>query len=58
MPPQLLGILPNNTGGFGAVEPAARVFARNELVPLQGQFMAINDWLGAEVVGFDGYVLA
>lgn len=58
VPPQLLGILPNNTGGFGAVEPAARVFARNELVPLQGQFMAINDWLGAEVVGFDGYVLA
>ena len=38
VPPQLMGILPNNAGGFGAVEPAARVFARNELVPLQAQF--------------------
>ena len=30
VPPQLLGIMPNSTGGFGAVEPAARVFAQNE----------------------------
>ena len=57
VPPQLLGIMPNNTGGFGAVEPAARVFARNELVPLQSQFLAINDWAGQEVVKFDDYVL-
>lgn len=58
VPPQLLGIMPNNTGGFGAVEPAARVFARNELVPLQSQFLAINDWLGEEVVKFNPYELA
>ncbi|MGS0740424.1 phage portal protein [Glaciimonas sp. GG7] len=58
VPPQLLGIMPNNTGGFGAVEPAARVFARNELVPLQAQFLAINDWLGEEVIQFNDYVLA
>ena len=58
VPPQLLGIMPNNTGGFGAVEPAARVFARNELVPLQAQFLAINEWLGVEVVKFNDYELA
>ena len=57
VPPQLLGIMPNNTGGFGAVEPAAKVFARNELVPLQSQFLAMNDWLGEEVVKFDDYQL-
>ncbi|AMP04707.1 phage portal family protein [Collimonas pratensis] len=57
MPPQLMGIMPNNTGGFGAIEPAARVFARNELVPLQSQFMALNDWLGIEVVKFEKYEL-
>ncbi|PUA16809.1 phage portal protein [Glaciimonas sp. PCH181] len=57
VPPQLLGIMPSNAGGFGAVEPAARVFARNELVPLQAQFMALNDWLGQEVVRFEEYVL-
>lgn len=58
VPPQLMGILPNNAGGFGAVEPAARVFARNELVPLQSQFLAINEWAGVEVVKFAPYELA
>lgn len=57
VPPQLMGIMPSNAGGFGAVEPAARVFARNELVPLQTQFLALNDWLGQEVVRFDKYEL-
>ena len=58
VPPQLMGILPNNAGGFGAVEPAARVFARNELEPLQMQFLAINEWAGVEVVKFAPYELA
>ena len=40
------------------MEPAARVFARNELVPLQAQFMAINEWAGVEVVRFAPYDLA
>ncbi len=44
IPPQLMGILPNNTGGFGDVEKAARVFAINELAPLQERLMEINDW--------------
>lgn len=58
VPPQLMGILPSNAGGFGAVEPAARVFARNELEPLQSQFMAINEWAGVEIVKFALYELA
>lgn len=58
VPPQLMGVLPSNAGGFGAVEPAARVFARNELVPLQSQFLSINEWLGEEVVRFTPYELA
>jgi hypothetical protein len=49
--------MPNNAGGFGAIEPAARVFARNELVPLQSQFLMINEWMGEEVVKFDQYTL-
>jgi PBSX family phage portal protein len=57
VPPQLMGIMPSNAGGFGAVEPAARVFARNELVPLQSQFLMINEWMGEEVVRFDEYTL-
>lgn len=58
VPPQLMGVPPSNAGGFGAIEPAARVFARNELVPLQSQFLSFNDWLGEEVVRFKPYELA
>lgn len=55
VPPQLLGIIPNNTGGFGDIEKAARVFARNELKPLQDKFRQINDWAGEKVVDFTEY---
>ncbi|MFQ0827128.1 phage portal protein [Serratia fonticola] len=56
-PPQLLGILPNNTGGFGDVEKAARVFAINELAPLQERLSEINEWVGEEVIRFKPYDL-
>lgn len=55
VPPQLLGIIPGNVGGFGDVEKAAAVFARNELAPLMADFLAINDWVGAEAVTFQPY---
>ncbi|CAN0621069.1 Capsid portal protein [Burkholderia multivorans] len=57
VPPQLLGIVPSNTGGFGAADTAARVFARNEIQPLQAQFQAFNEWAGDEIIRFDPYVL-
>lgn len=52
VPPQLLGIIPNTAGGFGDVEKAEAVFHRAEIVPLQMTFLAINDWLGVDVVRF------
>jgi len=58
IPPQLLGIVPGNTGGFGAVLPAAQVFARNEVKPLQDRMCELNAWVGAEVVQFLPYELA
>lgn len=54
-PPQLLGIVPANAGGFGDVGKAADVFFEQEIVPLQGRFLAINEWLGTEVVRFRPY---
>lgn len=57
IPPQLMGIIPNNTGGFGDVEKAARVFVANELEPLQQTMLEINDRVGQEVVRFDPYSL-
>ena len=58
VPPQLLGIIPANTGGFGNPTDSARVFARNELEPLQARFQEVNEWLGQDVLRFHPYVLA
>lgn len=57
VPPQLMGIIPTNTGGFGDVEKAAKVFVRNELIPLQKRMSELNDWLGEEVICFNKYNL-
>jgi len=58
VPPQLLGIVPNATSGFGDVIKAAQVFAANELVPLQTRFREINEWAGEEIVRFGPYTIA
>ncbi|WP_312111088.1 phage portal protein [Pantoea septica] len=57
VPPQMMGIIPNNTGGFGDVEKASKVFVRNELLPLQKRLIELNHWLGEEVVQFSSYKL-
>ncbi|EIT4025620.1 capsid portal protein, partial [Escherichia coli] len=57
VPPQMMGIIPNNTGGFGDVEKASRVFVRNELMPLQKRLQELNDWLDEEVIRFEAYDL-
>lgn len=57
VPPQLLGIVPSNTGGFGAADTAARVFGRNEIEPLQARFLELNEWMGDEVVRFTPYAI-
>ncbi|GLR13246.1 portal protein [Chitinimonas prasina] len=57
VPPNLMGIIPNNTGGFGDVEKAASVFARNELAYLQLRFQELNDWMGEEIITFTPYTL-
>jgi len=57
VPPQLMGIIPNNTGGFGDIEKASKVFVRNELIPLQRRFEELNNWLGKKVINFSVYTL-
>lgn len=58
VPPQLMSIMPNTTGGFGDVEKAAQVFSVNEIEPLQERFKELNEWLGEEVISFNPYQLA
>jgi PBSX family phage portal protein len=57
VPPQLMGIIPTNTSGFGDAEKAARVFAANELEPLQERLLEMNDIVGKEVIKFRPYTL-
>ena len=57
VPPQMMGIIPNNTGGFGDVGKASKVFVRNELMPLQRQMLELNTWVGEEVIRFEPYKL-
>lgn len=58
VPPQLMGIIPGNVGGFGDASKAAEVFSVNEIQPLQKRFMELNEWLGDEVIKFEPYELA
>ena len=52
-PPQLLGIIPNNTGGFGSITEAQEVHWNAEIKPLMQRIAnPINEWLGREVIGF------
>ncbi len=55
---RLMGVMPDNAGGFGYVEKAARVFSINELTPIQESLKELNDWLGVEVIRFKPYTLA
>ena len=57
VPPQLMGIIPTNTGGFGDVQKASTVFVRNELIPLQERMKEINEWIDEKVISFKAYNL-
>lgn len=57
VPPQMMGISSENSGGFGDVEKAAKVFVRNELHSLQNRISDINEWIVIEVVKFKNYDL-
>lgn len=57
VPPQMMGIMPNNVGGVGDVEKASRVFVRNELTPLQKRLQELNMWMDDEIIKFSEYNL-
>ncbi|HBC6907029.1 TPA: phage portal protein, partial [Escherichia coli] len=57
IPFQLMGGKPENVGSLGDIEKVAKVFVRNELIPLQDRIREINGWLSAEVIQFKNYSL-
>jgi PBSX family phage portal protein len=50
IPPQLMGIVPQNAGGFGSIKEATEVWVGNELGPIQGRLMGVNGWIRQQVV--------
>jgi PBSX family phage portal protein len=52
VPPQLLGMIPTNAGGFGDVEKAKQVFIENEIAPIQAKMEGLNAMLGVNVFKF------
>jgi PBSX family phage portal protein len=52
VPPQLLGIVPANAGGFGDVTKATDAFFELEIEPLQSVFLELNDVLGVPAIRF------
>lgn len=52
VPPQLLGVVPSNAGGFGDVTKARDAFVQTEIVPIQKRMLAVNEELGAEAIKF------
>lgn len=57
VPPQIMGIVPTNTAGFGSADTASKVFSQNEIEPLQARFNEVNDWLGEKVIDWNPYQL-
>ncbi|BBQ66849.1 hypothetical protein WP3W18C02_16680 [Klebsiella quasipneumoniae] len=57
IPFQLMGGKPENVGSLGDIEKVAKVFVRNELIPLQDRMREVNAWAGQEVIRFKSYTL-
>lgn len=57
IPFQLMGGKPENVGSLGDIEKVAKVFVRNELTPIQSRFIALNEWVGEEIIRFNKYTL-
>lgn len=56
MVPQLIGIIPQNNGGFGDPRTAMDVWFPNEILPIMEQLRRLNDLLGVEAVRYRDYV--
>lgn len=57
-PPQLIGIVPTNSGGFGKVSEARDGYYETEIVPIARRMLRMNDWFGQPVLAFADYVLS
>ncbi|RJF92971.1 phage portal protein [Sphingomonas cavernae] len=52
VPPQLLGIIPANAGGFGDPAKATDQFFELEIEPIQATMLQLNELLGLDAIAF------
>lgn len=55
--PQFMAVQAESNGGYGDIEKAALVIAKNEIYPIFRQLQALNDWAGEEIINFNPYRL-
>lgn len=55
VPPTLIGIVPQNAGGFGKVGEALDSFVQVEICPIMQRMLRMNAWFGADVLRFANY---
>lgn len=55
-PPQLIGVIPQNNGGFGKVSETRDAYYEMEIVPIARRMLQANGFFGAQIVGFADYV--
>ena len=55
-PPQLVGIIPQNNGGFGDVGKARDTFYLTEIIPIIRRMLGVNAFFGVKMLSFADYV--
>lgn len=55
-PPQLIGVIPQNAGGFGKVTEVRDDYYQFEVVPVATRMLRMNTWFGVPLLSFADYV--
>ena len=55
-PPQLIGVIPRNNGGFGQVSETRDAYYEGWIVPIARRMLRANAWFGMQVLSFADYV--
>ena len=57
-PPQLIGVIPQNAGGFGKVSEVRDDYYVNEIVPIATRMLRMNAWFGVPLLSFADFLLS
>lgn len=57
-PPQMIGIIPQNNGGFGKISETRDAYYEMEIVPIARRMLRMNAWFGVRILAFADYVCA